>query len=172
MKKNKMERQSGGHGALLIVAFVLIAAAAGAAAFAYTTLRDVCREQCVINDVSMQVDIHDGKLVKGDVVADALGLRNGANLAEIDFSKRCINSIEEFTLTCVQSGLDPSEYFKAHQEDWKDSILICEDIFCGVVPMGAEMRAWRQATGRLCQYLSREAAEVSRIFCGLEQKLK
>ena len=92
--------------------------------------------------------------------------------SEIDFSKRCINRVEEFTLTCVQSGLDPSEYFKAHKEDWKDSILICEDIFCGVVPMGAEMRAWRQATGRLCQYLSREAAEVSRIFCGLEQKLK
>lgn len=91
---------------------------------------------------------------------------------EIDFSKRCINKIEEFTLACAQSGLDPSEYFKAHKEDWKDSILICEDIFCGVVPMGAEMRAWRQATGRLCQYLSREAAEVSRIFCGLEQKLK
>ena len=92
--------------------------------------------------------------------------------SEIDFSKRCINRVEEFTLTCVQSGLDPSEYFKAHKEDWKDSILICEDIFCGVVPMGAEMRAWRQATGRLCQYLSHEAAEVSRIFCGLEQKLK
>jgi len=92
--------------------------------------------------------------------------------SEIDFSKRCINRVEEFTLTCVRSGLDPSEYFKAHKDDWKDSILICEDIFCGVVPMGAEMRAWRQATGRLCQYLSREAAEVSRIFCGLEQKLK
>ncbi|MBR2131015.1 MAG: hypothetical protein IJ955_00510 [Oscillospiraceae bacterium] len=32
--------------------------------------------------------------------------------------------------------------------------------------MGAEMRAWRQTTGRLCQYLSREAKQVSRIFCG------
>ena len=94
------------------------------------------------------------------------------NGLEINFSKRCINRIEEFTLACVQSGIDPSEYFKAHKEDWKDSILICEDIFCGVVPMGAEMRAWRQATGRLCQYLSREATQVSRIFCGLEQKLK
>ena len=92
--------------------------------------------------------------------------------SEIDFSKRCINRVEEFTLACVQSGVDPSEYFKAHRDDWKNSVLICEDIFCGVVPMGAEMRAWRQATGRLCQYLSREAAEVSRIFCGLEQKLK
>ena len=92
--------------------------------------------------------------------------------SEIDFSKRCINRVEEFTLACVQSGVDPSEYFKAHRDDWKNSVLICEDIFCGVVPMGAEMRAWRQATGRLCQYLSREAAAVSRIFCGLEQKLK
>ena len=92
--------------------------------------------------------------------------------SEIDFSKRCINSIEEFSLASIRCGTDPSEYFKAHKDDWKDSILICEDIFCGVVPMGAEMRAWRQATGRLCQYLSHEAAQVSRIFCGLEQRLK
>ena len=92
--------------------------------------------------------------------------------AEIDFSKRCINRVEDFTRACIKGGVDPSEYFKAHHDDWKDSILICEDIFCGVVPMGAEMRAWRQVTGRLCQYLSREAKTVSRIFCGLEQKLK
>ena len=94
------------------------------------------------------------------------------NSSEIDFSKHCINSIEEFSLACIQNGAEPIEYFKAHREEWEDSILICEDIFCGVVPMGAEMRAWRQATGRLCQYLSREAQQVSRIFCGLEQRLK
>ena len=94
------------------------------------------------------------------------------NCSEIDFSRRCIDSIEEFTLACIQTGADPSEYFKTHKDDWKDSILICEDIFCGVVPLGADMRAWRQTTGRLCQYLSREAEQVSRIFCGLEQRLK
>ena len=92
--------------------------------------------------------------------------------SEIDFSKHCINRIEEFTLACTRAGMDAVAYFKEHKEDWKDSILICEDIFCGVVPMGAEMRAWRQTTGRLCQYLSREAEQVSRIFCGLEQRLK
>ena len=94
------------------------------------------------------------------------------NNCEIDFSKQCINSIEEFSLACVQNGTEPIESFKAHHTEWANSILICEDIFCGVVPMGAEMRAWRQATGRLCQYLSREAQQVSRIFCGLEQRLK
>lgn len=92
--------------------------------------------------------------------------------AEIDFSKRCICGIEAFSYACTQAGMEPKDYFEAHRAQWQDSILICRDIFCGVVPMGAENRAWRQATGRLCQYLSREAAQVSRIFCGLEQRLK
>ena len=87
---------------------------------------------------------------------------------EIDFSKRCIYAIEEFTF----AHRDPIGYFKANKEQWKDSILICRDIFCGVVPMGEENRVWRQNTGRLCQYLAVEAAQVSRIFCGLEQRLK
>ena len=87
---------------------------------------------------------------------------------EIDFSRRCIYKIEEFTY----GHPDPIGYFEAHREDWQDSILILRDIFCGVVPMGAENRAWRQRTGRLAQYLSKEATQVSRIFCGLEQRLK
>ena len=87
---------------------------------------------------------------------------------EIDFSKRCIYKIEEFTY----GHPDSIGYFKAHREQWQDSILILQDIFCGVVPMCAANRAWRQNTGRLAQYLSKEAAQVSRIFCGLEQRLK
>ena len=92
--------------------------------------------------------------------------------AAIDFSRQCIFRIEEFTLACVRENIDPTEYFRSQRERWEDSILICQDIFCGVVPLGAEMRAWRQATGRLCRYLSGEAAQVSRLFCGLEQRLK
>ena len=79
-----------------------------------------------------------------------------------------ICKIEEFTVCCA----DPVGYFETHRENWEDSVLILRDIFCGVVPMGAENRAWRQRTGRLAQYLSKEAKQVSRIFCGLEQRLK
>mgnify|MGYP001364862452 CR=1 FL=1 len=59
-----------------------------------------------------------------------------------------------------------------YRELWQNSILICEDISAGVVPMGADMRAWRQMNGLLCRYLSGEAARVSRLFCGLEERLK
>ena len=87
---------------------------------------------------------------------------------EIDFSGKCVYKLEEFT----REHPDPVAFFKAGQDAWEDSILICEDIFCGVVPLDPGDRAWRQKTGRLCQYLSGEASRVSRIFCGLEHRLK
>lgn len=112
---------------------------------------------------------YQGKL---DFAKEAFGITDSdvhtCGSGAIDFSKRCIYKIEEFTY----GHPDPIGYFKAHREQWQDRILICQDIFCGVVPMGAENRAWRQNTGRLCQYLSKEATQVSRVFCGLEQRLK
>ena len=112
---------------------------------------------------------YQGKL---DFAKETFGITDAdvhtCTAGDIDFSKRCIYKIEEF----ATRHDDPIGYFKTHREEWKDSVLILEDIFCGVVPMGVENRAWRQNTGRLAQYLSREAEQVSRIFCGLEQRLK
>ena len=91
---------------------------------------------------------------------------------EIDFSFPCVANFELFTYGCVERGIDPVAYFKEHREEWKDTILICRDISGGVVPMDATERKWREVHGKLCQYLSKEASQVSRIFCGLEQRLK
>ena len=91
---------------------------------------------------------------------------------EIDVSYPCIDRLEEFTLACVRTGIDPIAYFQTHEALWQTSTLICQDIFCGVVPLEAELRQWRSVTGQLCQYLSKHAQRVSRVFCGLEQRLK
>ena len=91
---------------------------------------------------------------------------------EIDFSRHCVDRLEVFTLACVQAGEDPVAYFESRTDAWREAVLICRDISCGVVPMNAEQRLWRNETGRLCQYLAKRAERVSRIFCGLEQRLK
>ena len=87
---------------------------------------------------------------------------------DIDFGKKCVHRIEEY----VWTHPDALTFFRQHRPEWENSILICRDLSCGVVPLERENRAWRQNTGRLCQYLAKEAKEVHRIFCGLEQRLK
>ena len=98
---------------------------------------------------------YQGKL---DYAKSALGVTPEQVFActgrEIDFSKRCIYRLEEYSLACVRAGVEPAEEMKTFRKQWKDSVLICQDISSGVVPMEAQLRQWRNANGRLCQYLA------------------
>ncbi|MBQ7124229.1 MAG: bifunctional adenosylcobinamide kinase/adenosylcobinamide-phosphate guanylyltransferase [Oscillospiraceae bacterium] len=89
-----------------------------------------------------------------------------------DFSKKCIAHIERFSFWCVEHGYEPSEYFFEHTENTDEKIIISDDISCGVVPVNKTERAWREANGRLLIKLSKESEHVTRIFCGLSQRLK
>lgn len=91
---------------------------------------------------------------------------------EIDLGKHVIANIERFALACVRRGEEPKEYWEAHMAALKDCILIADDVSCGVVPIDATIRAWREATGRANNYLAREADQVIRVFCGLGQVIK
>ncbi len=89
-----------------------------------------------------------------------------------DFCKKCIAHIERFSFWCVEHGYEPSEYFFEHTENTDEKIIISDDISCGVVPVNKTERAWREANGRLLIKLSKESEHVTRIFCGLSQRLK
>lgn len=91
---------------------------------------------------------------------------------EVDFSKRVIEHIERFALGCVRRGEEPKDYWAAHLDALSDSVLIADDVSCGVVPIDATLRAWREAAGRANNALANQADEVWRVFCGLGQRLK
>ena len=86
--------------------------------------------------------------------------------ADIKTERRCICNFEKYVLYCVKNGVNPIDDFGA------DSIIICNDISCGVVPVDPQMRAWRENTGRLLGALSQNADTVTRLFCGIPQQLK
>ena len=88
----------------------------------------------------------------------------------LDLSARCLRHLERFALACVRAGKEPADVLAGLALSGK--ILICEDISCGVVPMDAAERAWRERHGALLQQLSRRSETVIRIFCGLPQQLK
>ena len=85
---------------------------------------------------------------------------------EPDFSARCICDLENYVLYCLRNNLEPRTDFRP------DAILLCRDLFCGVVPIDPEQRSWRDATGHYLAKLSTRAAHVTRLFGGLPQHIK
>lgn len=90
----------------------------------------------------------------------------------IDFTKKAVYQLEEFILCCVHSGKEAADYLEENRGKWQNTVFICTDISSGVVPFEKELRDWREMTGRTLMYLGKEAEEVTRLFCGLPQKIK
>ncbi len=53
-----------------------------------------------------------------------------------------------------------------------DTIVICDELGNGIVPLEKMDRIWREQTGRLTVELAKQAERVERILCGLGQRLK
>lgn len=87
MKANKVERRRP-KSVIAICAILFLAVAAVGVTAAYAKLREIWVAQCVVTDVTAQATCNDGAMVKGGTVLDKFGIRNGANLALIDFDAK------------------------------------------------------------------------------------
>ena len=85
-----------------------------------------------------------------------------------DFSKPALCHLEQYVLRCVREVQDEAALLNAPLDD---KILIFDDISCGVVPLDAETRAWRERSGRLAAALAQRADEVWRVFFGLGERI-
>lgn len=89
-----------------------------------------------------------------------------------DFSKPCVSHLERFARYCVRNKKSAPQELEACRTLWEDKIFISTDLSCGVVPVDAEVRAWREEAGRMQCYLASHAQSVTRMFCSLPQVLK
>ena len=85
---------------------------------------------------------------------------------EPDLSKRCLYGYERYVLRCMRQGIEPPTSFEG------DKVIIMNDIFCGVVPVEKEARAWREKAGRVMAALAANSDSVTRLFCGIPKRLK
>ena len=54
----------------------------------------------------------------------------------------------------------------------KKKVVVCNEVGSGIIPMTKRERDMREAAGRLCILLAKEAELVIRIVCGLPTVLK
>lgn len=94
------------------------------------------------------------------------------NDREIDFDKKVIYDLQEFTFGCIKRGEEPKAYLTAHMEDLREKVIICTDVSQGVVPIDRYERAWREENGRCMNLIAGVSDEVYRVFCGIGSKVK
>ena len=83
-----------------------------------------------------------------------------------------INNVEELVWACFANDRDPLKYLAARKSRWNKSVMIVNDISCGIVPMDKNERIFREAVGRTTMYLAQEAIAVVRVFAGIGKRLK
>lgn len=88
MKTKNKDNRSTRRALTTLAAIVIVSALVVAVTIAFNKLRDLWIEQCAITDVNAQVEIQSGDSIKSDVIREIFGLRNGANLALIDFAAK------------------------------------------------------------------------------------
>jgi len=80
-----------------------------------------------------------------------------------------LTGLEETVRGVLEEGGDPESLLPALRG--KEYVL-CREVGCGIVPADPGERAWREAVGRLCCQLAREADGVVRLWWGIPQWLK
>ncbi|WP_022773194.1 bifunctional adenosylcobinamide kinase/adenosylcobinamide-phosphate guanylyltransferase [Butyrivibrio sp. AE2015] len=78
--------------------------------------------------------------------------------AEIPLGYRCYEHIERYVYACIKNEKEPVNSFP------ENSVIIIDDIFCGVVPMDELIRRYREEAGRFMQKIAAHS-DVYRVFC-------
>lgn len=86
-----------------------------------------------------------------------------------------INHLHMWVKDLLREGMEESEVqltILSWVSTHPNTILICDELGNGIVPLEKMDRIWREQTGRLMIELAKQAERVERILCGLGQRLK
>ena len=85
---------------------------------------------------------------------------------------RAVYGFHEFVKRWIKQGKSWEELASLMLEENRDLILICDEIGCGLVPVDAFEREYREAVGRICTELVSHSDEVYRVTCGIGERLR
>ncbi len=92
-------------------------------------------------------------------------------LADEAFARPVLYNLQELVRDVMQNGGDPSALLQRIVEGGTQ-VVVCDEVGAGIVPVDRFERDWREAVGRLCCALAREAQIVERVCCGIPTVIK
>ena len=114
-----------------------------------------------------------GKRVFADRLYPGVEWTDGGRCA-LDEIRTCraVYGFHEFVKRWLKQGKSWEELASLMLEENRDLILICDEIGCGLVPVDAFEREYRESTGRVMNALAVQAERVDRVVCGIGRRIK
>lgn len=91
---------------------------------------------------------------------------------ELGADKKIIRDLHLFIKDAMQNGKNPYDETERLLEENKDAVFITNEVGCGIVPLDAFKREWREVCGRISCFFAEKADEVYRVVCGIGIKVK
>lgn len=100
----------------------------------------------------------------------------GANQGKYAFAKSLTEDVvRDFHLqirACMESGKDPWELLSRVLAEHPDGAVTMAELGCGLIPVDAFDREYRETAGRISCELAAKAKAVYRLCCGIAVRIK
>lgn len=85
---------------------------------------------------------------------------------------QAVYGFHEFVKRWLKQGTSWEELASLILEENRGMILICDEIGCGLVPVDAFEREYRESTGRIMNALAEQAERIDQVVCGIGRRIK
>lgn len=85
---------------------------------------------------------------------------------------RAVNHFQVFVRRWLKAGKTRDELLDVLLGTGAERIIVCDEIGCGLVPVDAFEREYRETVGRICAVLAGKAERVDRVVCGIGTRIK
>ena len=100
------------------------------------------------------------------------GMKPEPCTAESALTAKAIDCFEEIIKEIVLQDGDAQAYAQKLLQANPDAVIVSNEIGFGIHPLERADRRWREQTGRALCILAEGAESVTRVICGIGQKIK
>ncbi len=100
------------------------------------------------------------------------GVRQGKTTFARTLSENICDDLHLMIREWMQSGEEMHEQISKIIKTYADGVITVAEVGCGLVPMDAFEREYREMVGRISCELAAQASEVYRVTCGIAVRIK
>ena len=131
---------------------------------------------CVVLLCVLNICIGSVSITVFDILASIQGKKAYVTQVRGIEEARIWDNFEEWFREKLQESapksLSPEAESMAYLEKHPDTVIICDEVGNGIVPLDSFEREYRERLGRLLCEIAAKAERVERIVCGIGQRIK